>query len=138
MMKRVRNRRVDARRGAATVEFALVAPLLFLLIFLMFESSRFLMGLHATTGAAREAVRIYSVRGDEASARSAAEQFLRQRSFNVENLVVKFEKLDSDVPGMEISECTVQVDYEDVSLVGDPFNLGASHVRGYSSMLTPE
>ena len=112
-----------------------MAPLLFTLIFMMFEASRFLMGVHAVTGAAREAARVYSVRGDENSARTAAVDYLKKSSFKVDNVNVDFTISASAIPEMQNFSCTVEIDYEDVSLLGDPFHLGASEVRGYAAMM---
>lgn len=50
------------RRGATTVEFAMVAILLFLLLFGIFEYGRFLFVYHVTTNAARDAARFAVVR----------------------------------------------------------------------------
>ena len=128
------DRKSQNRQGATTVEFALIAPLLFTLIFTMCEASRFLMGLHATTGAAREAARTFAVRGDEAAARTAAIDFLRSSSFNIEDVNVTFSRTDSIVPSVQNISCVVQVDYSDVSLIGGRFSLGKGAVRGYGAM----
>ena len=45
------------RRGAAAVEFALVAPVFFLVVFGLLESGRMMMLKHAFTDAAREGCR---------------------------------------------------------------------------------
>ena len=137
-MKPSRRKFRDNRRGAATVEFALIAPLLFFLIFMMFEASRFLMGLHATTGAAREAVRSFAIQGDETTARLVAVQYLRSSSFDVDEVKVDFTTSPSGIAGMENIECSIEIDFKDVSLVGDPFNLGAEHVRGFSAMMAAQ
>ena len=123
------------RQGASAVEFALVAPLLFFVIFMMFEASRFLMGLHATTGAAREAVRVFSVRGDEMAARTAAVDYLRRSTFNIDDVIVTFENSASDTPDVQNVSCVVEVDYSDVSLIGGPFSLGEGPVRGFGAMM---
>ncbi len=51
------SRRARRRRGATVVEFALVAPLLILLIFGMFEFGRMMMVEQILTNAAREGAR---------------------------------------------------------------------------------
>ncbi len=134
----MRTNKKTTRNGAASVEFALVAPLLLVLVFGMFEASRFLMGLHAATGAAREAVRIMAVAGEQSTAESVAVDYLRRSSFDVGEVNFDFVTSESSIPGYQNIECTVEVDYADVSLIGDPFNIGASHVRGYSAMLAVE
>lgn len=50
------------RDGAATVEFAFVAILLFVMLFAIFEYGRFLFVYHAATNAARDAARFAVVR----------------------------------------------------------------------------
>jgi Flp pilus assembly protein TadG len=53
---RLKNRRT-LRTGAATVEFALVAPLYFLFVFALFEFGRMMMVQQSLTNAAREGCR---------------------------------------------------------------------------------
>ena len=68
------------REGAAVVEFALIIPLLLIMIFGMVEVSRMLMVLHATTGAAREAIRAAVVTGvEEEQVRQVATGFYGQQ-----------------------------------------------------------
>lgn len=123
-----------ARDGAATVEFALVAPLLFLILFMTIEASRFLMSLHSVAGAAREANRVFAVRGDEAEARLVAIEYMQRSFFNIQDLDISFTTNASSIRDFEVLSCEVDIDYEDVSLISDPFNLGAQQVRGHSSM----
>ena len=127
-------KRFHAREGAATVEFALVAPLLFLILFMTIEASRFLMSLHTVAGAAREANRVFAVRGDEAEARLVAIEYMQRSFFNIQDLDVNFTTNASNIRDFEVLSCVVEIDYEDVSLISDPFNLGAQQVRGHSSM----
>src|SRR5262245_45030090 len=54
---RGRRSRARCRRGAYTVEFAIVAPILFLFVFGIIEFGRLLMVQHALNGAARIACR---------------------------------------------------------------------------------
>lgn len=127
-------KRFHARDGAATVEFALVAPLLFLILFMTIEASRFLMSLHSVAGAAREANRVFAVRGDEAEARLVAIEYMQRSFFNIQDLDISFTTNASSIRDFEVLSCEVDIDYEDVSLISDPFNLGAQQVRGHSSM----
>ena len=127
-------KRFHARDGAATVEFALVAPLLFLILFMTIEASRFLMSLHSVAGAAREANRVFAVRGDEAEARLVAIEYMQRSFFNIQDLDINFTTNASNISDFEVLSCEVEIDYEDVSLISDPFNLGAQQVRGHSSM----
>ena len=127
-------KRFHARDGAATVEFALVAPLLFLILFMTIEASRFLMSLHSVAGAAREANRVFAVQGDEAEARLVAIEYMQRSFFNIQDLDISFTTNASSIRDFEVLSCEVDIDYEDVSLISDPFNLGAQQVRGHSSM----
>ncbi len=100
-----------------------------------FEASRFLMSLHAVAGAAREANRVYAVRGNQQEAETIALEYLQKSSFNIDELQISFSTDASSISGFEILSCQVEIDFEDVSLISDPFNLGAQHVRGHSSMM---
>jgi len=131
-------RRSPARKGAATVEFALVAPLLFLILFMTIEASRFLMSLHSVAGAAREANRVFAVRNNQEDAEQVAIEYMQRSSFNIESLDLTFTTEPSSIDGFEVLNCTVEIDYADVSLISDPFNLGAQNVRGFSSMYRSE
>ena len=130
----------NQRRGVAAVEFAMVAPLLLTLIFLMIESSRYLTAIHATTGAAREVARQASVAGlDDAEALSLAQKFMRDSKFNSSRVAVTIESEElEEVPGLRFFEATVTIPFADVSVVGDPFNLDVTEVQGHSAMFMPE
>ena len=60
-MRRVSRRLAADERGAAAVEFALIAPLLFMLIFGIFEFGRVWSQKNVYVGAAREGARYASV-----------------------------------------------------------------------------
>ena len=55
--KKKRAARLDSRRGASAVEFAVVAPIMFLFVFGLIEVGRMLMVQQALTNAAREGCR---------------------------------------------------------------------------------
>lgn len=65
-------RRWDDQRGAVAVEFALVFPLLILVLFGVVEYGAVYNAQLVVTGAAREAAREMAVTGDSAAARTAA------------------------------------------------------------------
>jgi Flp pilus assembly protein TadG len=73
--KRIRNT-LGNEKGQGLVEFALVVPLLLLLVIGIAEFGRAWMTRNIMTGAAREAVRMYAVKDDTAAARVRAEQIL--------------------------------------------------------------
>ncbi|MGH2756914.1 MAG: TadE/TadG family type IV pilus assembly protein, partial [Actinomycetota bacterium] len=66
-------RRISNQRGAAAVEFALVAALLLTIVFGIFEFGRIYSELEVLTAAAREGARAAAVRGtaDEIAAVTA-------------------------------------------------------------------
>ncbi|MCG6157478.1 TadE family protein [Rubinisphaera margarita] len=66
-MNRYRKPRDSRRRGAALVEFALVAPLLFTLIFGIIEFGRLLMVQQMITNASREGARQAILDGSSAT-----------------------------------------------------------------------
>lgn len=55
---------LGSERGAAAVEFALVMPLLFLLLFGIFQFGRMYNTKVALTGAVREGARVMAIRND--------------------------------------------------------------------------
>jgi hypothetical protein len=73
--ERIRKTRKN-EMGQSLVEFALVVPLLLLLVIGIAEFGRAWMTRNIMTGAAREAVRMYAVKDDTAAARVRAEQIL--------------------------------------------------------------
>ena len=76
-MTRTARRRAADRRGATAVEFALVAPAFFLVLFAMFEFSRLNVLRHTADNAAYEAARVAMVPGaTTADATDAAAQLL--------------------------------------------------------------
>ncbi len=128
-----------AHRGVAAVEFAIIAPVLLLILFFMIESSRYLTAVHATTGAAREAVRLVAVAGaDETAALAQAKTFMENSGFITDRVNIDIADDTTGVPGLVSFTATVTIPFSDVSIVGDPFNLNVTEVRGDSAMVVPE
>jgi hypothetical protein len=73
--KRIRNTRKN-EKGQSLVEFALVVPLLLLLVIGIFEFGRAWMTKNIVTGAAREAVRIYAVQNNLTASDTRADNVL--------------------------------------------------------------
>ncbi|SDD87667.1 TadE/TadG family type IV pilus assembly protein [Auraticoccus monumenti] len=65
--------RTDRERGAAAVEFALVVPLLLLLVVGIAEFGRAYNAQTTLSGAAREGVRVMALHDDAAAARTATQ-----------------------------------------------------------------
>lgn len=87
----VRPRRVSARsrRAASVVEFAVVAPIFFLLVFGMIEFGRMVMVHHLLIGAAREGARQAVVDGATAqTVEQAVRDYLTATSIKGEEAVV--------------------------------------------------
>ncbi|SFF13772.1 TadE/TadG family type IV pilus assembly protein [Blastococcus tunisiensis] len=64
--------RLGGERGAVAVEFALVVPLLLVLLFSIVSVSRAFQVQATLSGAAREAARAMAIQNDSGAARSAA------------------------------------------------------------------
>jgi len=72
---RIRNP-LENKKGQSLVEFALVVPVLLLLVIGIFEFGRAWMTKNILTGAAREAVRIYAVQNNLTAANMRADNVL--------------------------------------------------------------
>ena len=92
------------RRGQGLVEFALVVPILLLIVLGAVELGRAWMTRNIMTGAAREAARIYVVpTGTQASADARAWQVLSSAGINSSNASIGY--LDNGA----YSTCTVTI-----------------------------
>jgi len=99
-------------RGQSLVEFALVLPVMLLLLVGTVEFGRAWMTRNILTGASREAVRIAAVQGNAASARSRAVGILASAGISGAAVSV----LDDGTP---YGTCSVTVSYNfPVSIVG--------------------
>ncbi len=76
MRNKVNQKARKGEKGQSLVEFALVVPLLLLLVIGIAEFGRAWMTRNIMTGAAREAVRMYAVKDNTAAARVRADQIL--------------------------------------------------------------
>jgi Flp pilus assembly protein TadG len=128
-------RRGNARPGAAVVEFAVLAPLLFLLIFGMIEYGRMVMVQQLITNASREGARVAILAGTTNAIVIDTVQ---------EKLGSAVPCLDSDVttnpadittaaPGESVT-VTVGVNFADVSWLPNAFWLGGKRLTASSAM----
>ena len=131
--------RLSREEGASAVEFAVIAPLLLLFIFGMIECSWLLMALHATTGASREAARAAAiVSASDADVTNTAVAHMRDSFFSVDTVDVEIAREASPIEGMENITCMVRIDYDDVSVLGNPLGFTFENLTGTSSMMREE
>ena len=96
------------------------------------------MALHATTGAARAAARATAIQGATLSeAETIAKDYMSASSFASDSVTLDVDDRPSTVANLDQISCTVTIDFDAVSVIGDPFSIGANNVRGSSSMLAP-
>ena len=113
---KIRNRQ---RNGAATVEFALTAPLLFLLLFGSYELNRANMIMHTCESAAYEGARVGMVPGATAAeVREAAEGILG--TVGVRNATVTITPANLSTQSDAVA-VTINVGFDDNSLLAPLF-----------------
>ena len=122
------------RRGAALVEFAVIAPLLFMLVFGMIEFGRLMMVEQILTNASREGAR----RGILEAATSAevqtlVEDYLKNTSISGATVTVSPSSL-SQVGFGEPVTVTVSVPYNQVSWLPAPWFLQETTLTAQSAM----
>lgn len=123
-------RRHPKRRGVEVVEFALVLPLIVMLLLGAIEAARAVMVVHALQEAAQAGCRVYSVKGTTQADATAMinEAMTRAR---VTNYMVAFKpamKDDVDVSGEPVT-VTVSASFANVAWLSPRFFLGKS-LRG--------
>jgi len=126
--------RKHLRRGTAVVEMAVVAPLLFMLIFGAIEFGRALMVQQVLTNASREGAR----RGvleqtTSAEVQSLVLDYLRNSSVTGATVSVSPASLDEVGFGDPVS-VTVSVPFEQVSWLPAPWLLGDKNLTAQSVM----
>src|SRR5689334_22095301 len=78
------------RRGAAAIEFAVVAPVLFLFIFGIIELGRGLMLMHLMTNAARAGCRVGAIPGkSNADVTAAVTNSLNGQGISTESVTIQ-------------------------------------------------
>lgn len=141
MIRIKKDRRGRNRKGAATVEMALVAPFIFFLIFGSIEFSRMMMVRQAMTNAVREGCRkaaLITSQNDEAADALIREQLqgVISNCQNEDVVRVSFDPEMSDsayvAPGTRIT-ADVEVDFEDVSWL-PPFIFEGIEIKTSCSM----
>ena len=127
-------RKNQRRNGAAVIEFAVVSPVLILLLLGMIECGRMIMVQQLITTAVREGARIAIMEGNSASnATDAVESFLASCGITGTKIDVKPDIM-SIVPHGEPITVTVSVPFADVSWLPSPFFLANTTLSSSATM----
>jgi Flp pilus assembly protein TadG len=122
------------RRGAAVVEFAIVAPLFFLLVFAMIEYGRMVMVSQIITNASREGARQAVLDGaTNSEVTSAVDEFLEMSSIQG----AEVETVPADISAAAYGEAvtvSVSVDFNQVSWLPSPMYLGGQTIKASTVM----
>ena len=122
------------RRAAAVVEFAIVAPLFFLLVFGMIEYGRMVMVQQIITNASREGARRAVLDGATATeVQNEVDEFLAQSSISGADVTIDPADPSTAEFGDPIT-VTVSIDFVDVSWLPSPMYLGGQEMSASTSM----
>jgi Flp pilus assembly protein TadG len=122
------------RRGAAVVEFAVVAPVFFLLVFGMIEYGRLVMAQQILTNASREGARLAVLDGTTtASVTSTVNTYLRNSTIDGATVTVNPDPPTSAGYGEPVT-VTVSINFDQVSWLPSPMFLGGKAMRASSVM----
>lgn len=129
-----RRPRLHNRHGAAVVEFALVAPLFFLLIFGMIEYGRMVMVQQILTNAAREGARVGVLDGStETKVTTAVNNYLTAAGITNATTTVTPNPPSSAAATSPVT-VTVSVGFNDVSWLPSPLYLGGKTMSFNATM----
>ncbi|MBI3838037.1 MAG: pilus assembly protein [Planctomycetia bacterium] len=122
------------RRGAAVVEFAVVAPVFFLLVFGMIEYGRLVMVQQILTNAAREGARVGVLDNSTTSdVTTACNRYLS--SANIQNATIAVSPSPpSSAPAGGPVSVTVSVGFNQVSWLPSPLFLGGTTMTFTATM----
>ncbi len=129
---RANNRGKARRKGAAVIEFAVIAPLLFLLIFGMIEFGRAMMSLEIMTNAAREGARHGVLNGStNSSVIAVVKNRLDSGSIPSQYSTIKIyvNGIEADVSNAAIGDAIkveISIPYMRVSLLPGPLFMGST------------
>jgi TadE-like protein len=122
------------RRGAAVVEFALVAPIFFVLVFGILEIGRLVMVQQLLTTASREGARIAITEGATVSGvQSSVASYLAGASVSGATVTVTPASLSTAQPGDTIV-VGIQIPFDSVSWVPSPWFVKNTTMTASSSM----
>ena len=122
------------RRGAAAVEFAIIAPLFFLIIFGMIEFGRMVMVQQIITNGAREGARMAILDGaTTAEVDATVATYLQNTSITGANVTINPDPPSSAGYGEPVT-VTVSVSFDQVSWLPSPLFLGGSNMTATTVM----
>ena len=127
-------RRTSQRRGVAAVEFAIVAPIFFMVVLVMIEFGRMLMVQQVLTSATREGARRAIV---ESATQTEVEALVQTYLSNtsVSGASVKVSPTDLTSVGFGDSVAvSVSVPFSSVSWTGNPWFLGGTTLEATTTM----
>ncbi len=124
------------RRGAAVVEFAIVAPVFVLFVFGMIEYGRMVMVQQILTNASREGARVAVLEGSTSSdVVDAVLDYCTASRLALDANDVVLDPTDPAAAGFgEPVSVTLQVEFRDVSWLPSPMYLGATQLNATSVM----
>jgi len=123
------------RRGAAAVEFAMVAPVFFLLLFGMVEHGRMVMVQQLLTNATREGARQAVLDGSTTEAvKDVVEQYLANSKITVQRDDITVTPTPSATAFGDPINVTVSTPFTEVSWLPSPLFLGATELQASSVM----
>lgn len=131
-------RRRGANRGAAAVEFALVAPVFFIFIFGLIEYGRLVMVQQILTNAAREGCRVAILTtATTTSVKSAVTTYLSNAGISGSTPTVSPDPPTSATYGSTVT-VTVTIPFSSVSWLPTPQWLGSTTLKAVTAMRTEQ
>ncbi|MHC4180781.1 MAG: TadE/TadG family type IV pilus assembly protein [Planctomycetota bacterium] len=126
------------RRGAAAVEFALIAPVFFLMIFGMIEFGRMVMVQQVITNGSREGARLAVLDGTSgAQVTSVVNDYLESARVSGANVAVNPTEPSSAGYGEPVS-VTVTIPFSQVSWLPSPMFIGGDTVLTATTVMRRE
>jgi len=134
MLDPVCSRKARARRATATVEFAVAAPLLALLLLGMVEYGRLVMVQQLLTNAAREGARVaVADNATSSDVESAVKEYLEQHSLGDVEVAVDPPSPGTAAPGDGVV-VTVQLPFDNASWLASPLYLAGRTMTSRATM----
>lgn len=110
--------RFYGERGAATLEFAIILPILLVVLFAIVEFGYAMIVCHTLTGAARDGARRGSLPGaDNDAVLAAITNQLSQLNISLDNYTIEFDPVDvATASAGDAVKVTVRINYGNVAL----------------------